>query len=136
MAESWEHTRLDHRSRKVASIAGSALSLLAQHGGSDLTMAAIAENTAISRQTLYRSRPQRKSGRQGLWLMARQVGVDRERNTVVVWVTFANRSDLYDYLDTDQSKDDHGEADDMADIIETFEMYDLTTVSGRLLPAR
>ncbi len=67
-------------------------------------------------------------------MIARQVAVDRERNTVVVWVTFANRSDLYDYLATDQGKDDHGEDEDMTEIIETFEMYDLTPVSGRLAP--
>lgn len=65
-------------------------------------------------------------------MLARQVSVDRDRNTVVVWVTFAQRSDLYDYLATDQGKDDHGEGHDMTDIIDTFEMYDLTPVSGRL----
>lgn len=65
-------------------------------------------------------------------MLARQVSVDRERNTVVVWVTFAQRSDLYDYLATDQGKDDHGEDHDMSDIIDTFEMYDLIPVSGRL----
>lgn len=69
-------------------------------------------------------------------MLARQVGVDRDRNTVVVWVTFADRSDLYDYLATDEGKDDHGEGRDMTDIIETFEMYDLTPVSGRLAGAR
>ena len=68
-------------------------------------------------------------------LVARQVSVDRDRNAVVVWVTFAERSDLYDYLATDQGKDDHGEGNDMTDIIDTFEMYDLIPVSGRLAPA-
>jgi hypothetical protein len=68
-------------------------------------------------------------------MIARQVAVDRERNTVVVWVTFANRADLYDYLATDQGNDDHGDTDDMAEIIETFEMYDLTPISGRLVPS-
>lgn len=68
-------------------------------------------------------------------MTARQVGVDRERNTVVVWATFTDRSDLYDYLATQQGKDDHGEGVDMTEIIETFEMYDLTVVSGRLTPA-
>lgn len=68
-------------------------------------------------------------------MLARQVSVDPARNTVVVWVTFAQRSDLYDYLATDQGKDDHGEGDDMNDIIDTFEMYDLTPISGRLAPA-
>jgi hypothetical protein len=69
-------------------------------------------------------------------MLARQVSVDHERNTVVVWVTFANRSDLYDFLATDEGKDDHGEGQDMNDIIETFEMYDLTPVSGRLAATR
>ncbi|MEZ5237434.1 MAG: hypothetical protein R2716_00195 [Microthrixaceae bacterium] len=68
-------------------------------------------------------------------MIARQVSVDRARNTVVVWVTFARRSDLYDYLGTEQGKADHGEDHDMTDIIETFEMYDLTPVSGRLAPS-
>ena len=68
-------------------------------------------------------------------MIARQVGVDRERNTVVVWVTFADRSDLYDYLATQQGSDDHGDGADMTDIIQTFEMFDLTPVSGRLSPA-
>ena len=65
-------------------------------------------------------------------MLARQVSVDRDRNTVVVWVTFADRRDLYDYLASPQGQVDHGEGHDMADIIETFEMYDLTPVSGRL----
>lgn len=65
-------------------------------------------------------------------MLARQVGVDPDRNTVVVWVTFARRSDLYDYLATEEGQDDHGEGHDMADIIDTFEMYDLTPVSSRV----
>lgn len=69
-------------------------------------------------------------------LLARQVSVDRDRNTVVVWVTFSERSDLYDYLATEQGKANHGEGHDMTDIIETFEMYDLTPISGRLAPTR
>lgn len=69
-------------------------------------------------------------------MLARQVSVDPSRNTVVVWVTFAQRSDLYDYLATERGKDDHGEGDNMTDIVDTFEMYDLTPVSGRLAPSR
>ncbi len=65
-------------------------------------------------------------------MIARQVSVDRQRNTVVVWVTFAKRNDLYDYLATEEGRSDHGEDNDMTDIIETFEMYDLVPVSGRL----
>ena len=68
-------------------------------------------------------------------VIARQVGVDRERNAVVVWVTFDNKATLYDYLATPRGKDDHGENDpEMGDIIETFTMYDLDPVSGRLEP--
>ena len=66
-------------------------------------------------------------------VVARQVGVDRERNSVVVWVTFDRKETLYDYLQTEKGKDDHGEEDpEMAEVIETFEMYDLSPVSGRL----
>jgi len=65
-------------------------------------------------------------------LIGRQVSVDRGRNTVIVWTTFEKKSDLYDWLETDQGKDDHGEEQDMSAIIETFEMYDLEPVSGRL----
>ncbi len=69
-------------------------------------------------------------------MLARQVGVDRDRNTVVVWVTFADRSDLFDYLATEEGRDDHGEGVDTTDVIDTFEMYDLTPVSGRLAATR
>ena len=65
-------------------------------------------------------------------LIARQVSVDRDRNTVVVWVTLDSKASLYDYLATAEGKDDHGENDDMSDIIETFSMYDLEPISGRL----
>ncbi len=66
-------------------------------------------------------------------IVARQVSVDRERNSVVVWVTFDKKETLYDYLATQEGKQDHGENDpEMADIIDTFEMYDLEPVSGRL----
>jgi len=64
-------------------------------------------------------------------MLARQVSVDRERNTVVVWVTFDRKESLYDFLATGQGKQDHGEKEDMS-CIETFEMYDLVPVSGRL----
>jgi heme-degrading monooxygenase HmoA len=65
-------------------------------------------------------------------MLGRQVSVDRDRNTVIVWTTFERKSDLYDWLETDQGKSDHGEEQDMSAIIETFEMYDLEPVSGRL----
>lgn len=64
-------------------------------------------------------------------LLARQVGVDRERNTVVVWVTFDSKETLYDYLESEQGRKDHGEEDDMGSIA-TFEMYDLVPVSSRI----
>lgn len=46
-------------------------------------------------------------------LLGRQVSVDRDRNTVIVWTTVERKSDLYDWLETDQGKDDHGEEQDM-----------------------
>ena len=67
-------------------------------------------------------------------VLARQVGVDRERNSVIVWVTFDKKETLYDFLETEQGKEDHGENEDMESIIESFVMYDLEPVSGRLLP--
>jgi hypothetical protein len=66
-------------------------------------------------------------------LIARQVGVDRERNAVIVWATFDKKETLYNFLETEQGKDDHGENEDMS-CIDTFVMYDLEPVSGRLLP--
>lgn len=67
-------------------------------------------------------------------LIARQVGVDRERNSVIVWATFDKKETLYDFLETKEGKDDHGENEDMESIIESFVMYDLEPVNGRLLP--
>lgn len=63
-------------------------------------------------------------------LIARQVSVDRDRNTVIVWTTFEQKSDLYDYLATAEGQDDHEGDVDMNEIIDTFEMYDLEPVSG------
>lgn len=68
-------------------------------------------------------------------LLARQVGVDAERNAVVVWTTFATKADLDDFLATPEGQADHGEDEDLGDIIETFQMFDLTPVSTRLDPA-
>lgn len=65
-------------------------------------------------------------------LIARQVGIDRPRNAVVVWVTFDRKESLYDYLATEEGKQDHGEHEDLDAIIESFSMYDLEPVSGRL----
>ena len=69
-------------------------------------------------------------------LIARQVGVERERNTVMVWVTFDSKETLYTYLESDEGKMDHGENDPqrMDETIETFNMYDITPLSQRLDP--
>lgn len=67
-------------------------------------------------------------------LIARQVGVDRERNTVIVWVTLDKKETLYNYLETAQGKDGHGDEHEMAAIIESFVMYDLEPINGRLIP--
>ena len=67
-------------------------------------------------------------------LIARQVSVDREKNSVIVWATFDNKETLYNYLETEQGKDDHGENEDMESIVESFTMYDLEPINGRLLP--
>lgn len=64
-------------------------------------------------------------------LIARQVGVDRERNAVIVWVTFDEKESLYGYLASQEGRNDHGEDEDMG-CIDTFAMYDLEPVSGRL----
>jgi hypothetical protein len=64
-------------------------------------------------------------------LIARQVGVDRERNAVVVWVTFDEKESLYGYLASQEGRNDHGEDEDMS-CIDTFAMYDLELVSGRI----
>lgn len=67
-------------------------------------------------------------------LLAYQVSVDKERNSVIVWSTFDNKKTLYNFLETEEGKEDHGENEDMESIIESFSMYDLEPVSGRLLP--
>lgn len=79
-------------------------------------------------------RPSERMDRHVPGMLARQVSVDRDRDTVVVWTTFADRSDLDDHLATEQGQDDHGATGDLSDIIETFEMFDLTPVSSRLAP--
>lgn len=69
-------------------------------------------------------------------LIARQVSVDREKNSVIVWATFDNKDTLYNYLETEQGKDDHGKNEDMESIVESFTMYDLEPINGRLLPKK
>jgi len=78
--------------------------------------------------------PTRKMDKRSDGLLGYQVSVDEERNTVVVWSTYDKKETLYNFLETEQGKEDHGENEDMESIIETFVMYDLEPVSGRLLP--
>ncbi|MFC3881287.1 hypothetical protein ACFOSV_13930 [Algoriphagus namhaensis] len=77
--------------------------------------------------------PTMKMDKKSDGLIAYQVSVDKERNTVIVWSTYDKKETLYNFLATDQGKEDHGENEDMESIIETFVMYDLEPVSGRLL---
>ena len=67
-----------------------------------------------------------------LGLIAYQVAVDREQNSVIVWATFDKKETLYGFLSTQQGKDDHGENGSM-ESIETFQMFNCEPVSGRLL---
>jgi hypothetical protein len=64
-------------------------------------------------------------------LLAYQVSVDKGRNSVIVWATFDNKRSLYDFLETEQGKNDHGENESMESIA-TFQMYDCEPVSARL----
>lgn len=66
-------------------------------------------------------------------LLARQVSVDRERNTVAVWVTYDKKETLYDYLNTEEGQNEHADVAEMDSILATFEMYDLTPMSQRLV---
>ena len=77
------------------------------------------------------SAPSEKMERIVPGMLARQVSVDETRNTVVVWVTFDTKESLYHHLETEQGKADHGDADEMSEIIDTFEMYDLAPRSQR-----
>jgi heme-degrading monooxygenase HmoA len=73
--------------------------------------------------------PSEKMEGQVSGMIARQVSEDRERNTVVVWVAFDSKETLYNWLETEKGKAEHGDENEMKEIIETFEMYDLTPVS-------
>jgi heme-degrading monooxygenase HmoA len=67
-------------------------------------------------------------------LLARQVGVDRERNAVVVWVAFDRKEALDDWLASAEGQESHkgGAAEgEMEAVIATFAMYDVTPVSQR-----
>lgn len=76
--------------------------------------------------------PTQKMDEKSDGLLAYQVGVDEERNSVIVWATYDHKDTLYSFLETEQGKEDHGEHEDLESIIESFVMYDLNPVSGRL----
>jgi hypothetical protein len=78
------------------------------------------------------SRPNELIGQKVDGVVARQVAVDRQRNAVVVWATFEQKEPLYTYLASDEGKRDHGEDEDLSGIIDTFEMYEMTPVSGQI----
>jgi hypothetical protein len=65
-------------------------------------------------------------------MLGRQIGIDEERNAVVVWTTFDRKESLYDYLSTEAGRNNHGNEKEMAEVIDSFTMYDLTPVSGRI----
>jgi hypothetical protein len=65
-------------------------------------------------------------------VIAYQVAADRDRNSVVVWVTLDCKETMDDYLATERGQQEHGGETEIAEIIETFEMFDLTPVAGRL----
>ena len=78
------------------------------------------------------ARPNERMAQNVAGVVARQVSVDRERNAVVVWATFEEKTPLYDYLASDQGKRDHVGDEDLSEIIASFEMYEMTPVSGQL----
>ena len=78
------------------------------------------------------SRPNELMGQKVEGVVARQVAVDRQRNAVVVWATFAQKEPLYAYLASEEGKRDHGEDEDLSEIIDTFEMYEMTPISGQI----
>lgn len=61
-----------------------------------------------------------------------QVAADRGRNSVVVWVTMDSKKTMDDYLASETGQAEHGDPKEMEEIIETFEMFDLTPMAGRL----
>ena len=65
-------------------------------------------------------------------VVAYQVAADRSRNSVVVWVTMDRKETMDAYLASSKGQAEHGDAAEMAEIIETFEMFDLTPLAGRL----
>lgn len=79
------------------------------------------------------SGPTRKMDDKVPGLIAYQVSVDKDRNSVIVWATFDKKESLYNFLASEQGKNDHGENESMESIA-TFEMYDCEPVSARLEP--
>jgi len=79
------------------------------------------------------SGPTRKMDDKVPGLLAYQVSVDKDRNSVIVWATFDTKDSLYNFLETEQGKDDHGEKESM-ECIATFQMYDCEPMSSRLEP--
>lgn len=79
------------------------------------------------------SGPTRKMDDKVPGLLAYQVSVDKDRNSVIVWATFDSKESLYDFLASEQGKEDHGENESMESIA-TFQMYDCEPVSARLEP--
>ena len=65
-------------------------------------------------------------------VIAYQVATDREQNSVVVWVTLDRKSTMDGYLASPKGQSEHGDEAEMKDIIETFDMFNLTPVAGRL----
>lgn len=65
-------------------------------------------------------------------VIAWQVSADREQNSVVVWVTMDCKETMDNYLASPKGQANHGDANEMEEIIETFEMFNLTPQAGRL----
>lgn len=78
------------------------------------------------------SRPNERMGQKVAGIIARQVAVDRQRNAVVVWATFAEKEPLYEYLASEEGQRDHTGDEDLSEIIDTFEMYEMTPVCGQI----
>ena len=62
--------------------------------------------------------------------IARQVSIDIERSVVTVWVTVSDRRDLHDFVNNGTRHLGDPDAPSMGEIVETFEMYELTPTSG------
>ena len=65
-------------------------------------------------------------------VIAWQVASDREQNSVVVWVTMDHKDTMDAYLASSKGQAEHGDTGEMAEIIETFEMFNWTPQAGRV----